>query len=139
MLIWQNCSGVERVTDLKFQVLFTKDEAQTPLSFCFHDYCTLFCFYSPPPLFILLIFSFHVITFTFHHLCQHCHLSMAFQSSSLRRFYHNSSSGSSLLLLYSFIFLFLFLLFLVLRQIVYCLCKDNLFSVKVWVRVGAGV
>ena len=51
MLIWQNCSGVERVTDLKFQVLFTKDEAQTPLSFCFHDYCTLFCFYSPPPLY----------------------------------------------------------------------------------------
>ena len=47
-----SCSGVERVTDLaKFQVRITKDEAQTPLLFCSHDYCSRFRLYVslPPP------------------------------------------------------------------------------------------
>ena len=40
-----SCWGVQRVIDLaKFQVWITKGEAQAPLLFCSHDYCSLFRF-----------------------------------------------------------------------------------------------
>ena len=52
-----SCLGVHRVTDsAKFQVRITKDEAQTPLLFCSHDYCSRFRFSLPPPLYFYFLF-----------------------------------------------------------------------------------
>ena len=55
-----SCWGVQRVTDFaKFQVQITKDEAQMPLLFCSHDYCSRFPLsLSPSFLFFNLIYLF---------------------------------------------------------------------------------